>query len=41
MKMGDGGFRPAFNVQFATATSSQLIAAVSIGNVGSDQGQSL
>jgi hypothetical protein len=39
MKMGDGGFRPAFNVQFATATSSQLIAAVSIGNVGSDQGQ--
>jgi transposase len=39
MKMGDGGFRPAFNVQFATATSSQLIAAVSIGNIGSDQGQ--
>jgi len=39
MKMADGGFRPAFNVQFATATSSQLIAAVAIGNVGSDQGQ--
>ncbi len=39
MKMADGGFRPAFNVQFATATDSQLIAAVAIGNVGSDQGQ--
>jgi len=39
MKMADGGFRPAFNVQFATAAENQLIAAVSIGNVGSDQGQ--
>jgi transposase len=39
MKMADGGFRPAFNVQFATDTDSQLIAAVAIGNVGSDQGQ--
>jgi transposase len=39
MKMADGGFRPAFNVQFATATEGQLIAAVAIGNVGSDQGQ--
>jgi len=39
MKMADGGFRPAFNVQFATATESQLIAAVAIGNIGSDQGQ--
>ena len=39
MKMADGGFRPAFNVQFATATKGQLIAAVAIGNVGSDQGR--
>ncbi len=39
MKMADGGFRPAFNVQFATDTASQLIAGVAIGNVGSDQGQ--
>ena len=39
MKIADGGFRPAFNVQFASATGSQLIAGVSIGNVGSDQGQ--
>ena len=25
MKMGDGSFRPAFNVQFATAADSQVI----------------
>src|SRR5262249_30094182 len=24
MKMGDGGFRPAYNVQYATATDSQI-----------------
>jgi transposase len=39
MKMADGGFRPAFNVQIATAVQGQLIAAVSVGTVGSDQGQ--
>lgn len=39
MKMSDGGFRPAFNAQFATDTQSQLIAGVAIGNVGSDHGQ--
>jgi hypothetical protein len=39
MKMADGGYRPAFNVQFATDTASQLIAGVAVGNVGSDQGQ--
>jgi transposase len=39
MKMADGGFRPAFNVQIATSTRGQLIAAVSIGASGSDQGQ--
>jgi hypothetical protein len=39
MKMANGGFRPAFNVQFATGTASQLIAAVAIGNVGRDQGR--
>ena len=27
MKMADGGFRPAFNVQFATAAGNRLIAA--------------
>lgn len=39
MKMGDGGFRPAFNVQFATATDSQVITGVTVTNSGGDQGQ--
>jgi transposase len=39
MKMGDGGFRPAHNVEFATDTESQVIAGVDVVNAGSDQGQ--
>jgi len=39
MKLGDGGFRPAHNVQFATDTQRQVIAGVDVVNVGSDQGQ--
>jgi transposase len=39
MKMADGGFRPAHNVQFATDTASQVIAGVDVVNTGSDQGQ--
>lgn len=39
MKMGDGGFRPAFNVQFATAADSQVITGVEVTNSGGDQGQ--
>jgi transposase len=39
MKMGDGGFRPAHNVQFATDTGSQVITGVDAVNVGSDGGQ--
>jgi len=39
MKMGDGGFRPAHNVQLATATDGQIITGVDVGNTGSDQGQ--
>ena len=39
MKMGDGGFRPAFNVEFATDTASQVITGVDVINSGSDQGQ--
>ena len=39
MKMGDGGFRPAFNVEFATDTASQVITGVDVVNSGSDQGQ--
>lgn len=39
MKMADGGYRPAYNVQFSTTTDSQVIVGVDVSNVGSDQGQ--
>jgi transposase len=39
MKMADGGFRPAYNVQLATATDSQIITGVEVTNSGGDQGQ--
>ena len=39
MKMADGGFRPAYNVQFATDTHSRLIVGVEVTNQGSDGGQ--
>ncbi len=38
MKMGDGGFRPAYNVQFATAADSLLIVGVDVNNAGTDGG---
>ena len=41
MKMGDGGFRPAFNVQFATtADEARVIVGVAVTNRGSDAGES-
>jgi len=39
MKMGDGGFRPAYNVQFATDGGARMIVAVDVSNNGSDGGQ--
>lgn len=39
MKMGDGGFRPAYNGQFAVDTETQIVVGVSVSNSGSDQGQ--
>jgi len=39
MKMGDGGWRPAYNVQLATDTPSQIIVGVEVTNQGNDQGQ--
>lgn len=39
MKMGDGGFRPAYNVQFSTTTDAQVIVGVEVTNSGSDGGQ--
>lgn len=39
MKMADGGYRPAYNVQFATACDSRLIVGVDVTNEGGDSGQ--
>lgn len=39
MKMGDGGFRPAYNAQFAVDTETQIVVGVDVSNSGSDQGQ--
>lgn len=39
MKMADGGFRPAYNVQFATTTETLVIVAADVINAGSDGGQ--
>jgi transposase len=39
IKMADGGYRPAYNVQFSTTTDSQVIVGVDVSNIGSDQGQ--
>jgi transposase len=37
MKMADGGFRPAYNGQFAVDTKTQVIVGVDVSNSGSDQ----
>lgn len=39
MKMGDGGFRPAYNPQLATDADSLVVVGVEVATVGSDQGQ--
>jgi transposase len=39
MKMADGGFRPACNVQLATETGTQIITGVEVSNSGNDQGK--
>jgi hypothetical protein len=41
MKMADGGFRPAYNIQYATDTESQVIVGVDVSNQGTDQGKAL
>ena len=38
MKMANGGFNPAYNVQFATDTDSGIIVGVDVTNEGSDAG---
>lgn len=39
MKMADGGFRPAYNVQFATEVASRAIVGVQVTNAGTDHDQ--
>jgi transposase len=39
MKMADGGFRPAYNVQFATTTEGGVVAGVAVTNEGTDTEQ--
>jgi len=38
MKMADGGYRPAYNAQFATDTASQVIVGVEVPDQGNDGG---
>ncbi len=40
MRMADGGYRPAYNVQVAVDTESRAIVGVEVNNVGSDANQS-
>jgi transposase len=39
MKMPDGGYRPAYNVELATTTAGGIIVAADVTNQGSDSGQ--
>jgi transposase len=39
MKMADGGYRPAYNVQFATTVENGVIVGVSVTDEGVDSGQ--
>lgn len=39
MRMADGGYRPAFNVQLAVDTDARAIVGVSVTNSGTDMGQ--
>jgi transposase len=39
MKLSDGGYRPCYNVQFATDVESRVILGVAVTNEGTDQHQ--
>lgn len=39
MRMGDGGYRPAYNVQLATDVGSRVIVGVGVTNEGTDSHQ--
>lgn len=38
MKMADGGFRPAYNVQVASVAGEQIVVAVDVTTAGSERG---
>lgn len=38
MKMADGGFRPAYNVQVTSVAGEQIVVATEVSNNGSDRG---
>lgn len=39
MKMADGGFRPAYNVQLGVDTESRVVVGVQVSNSGGDMGK--
>jgi hypothetical protein len=39
MKMADGGYRPAYNVQYASDCASQMVVGVEVCTAGSDMAQ--
>lgn len=39
MKMADGGFRPAYNLQIASAAERQIVTGVDVDTTGSDHGK--
>ncbi len=39
MKMADGGFRPAYNFEFASDTANRVIVGVDMTNAGSDKAE--
>jgi hypothetical protein len=39
MKMADGGFRPAYNLQLATTTEGGVVVGVAVTNEGTDKAQ--
>ena len=39
MKFSDGGYRPGYNVQFATDTATGIVVGVDVTNAGTDSEQ--
>lgn len=39
MKMGDGGYRPAYNIQISSAVEGRAIVGIQVSNSGGDYGQ--